>query len=241
MEGALEMANLTVLYRLQQSDLQLEDNAEALSRLEGSSEGSEALRQAEAAWEKAKAEKREGDRKLKNAELQLASLENEKKQTQEKLYSGKVTNSKELSQLEKDLESLGKRRSQLDGEVLDFMDKLEKADALLVSSERKLAETKSQDAESHAAGESRKAELQKLRGELEARRQSLVQSLDEAILEKYQDLRKRHAGLAIVKLQKNSCGGCFMLVPESSIQKVKVLELEYCSSCGRILYLDKES
>ncbi len=191
-------------------------------------------------WKKAQSEKREADRLLKDAELELASVEAEKKQAQDKLYGGKVTNSKELSQLEKDLQQLDRRREKLDEQVLRGMDKIEKVNKEFSTKEQACNEVRTRCEADQSAHETRKEQLAKRLAELQTKRDTFTQSIDETLLERYANLKARKGGLAIVKVQKNTCGGCFMQVPESSMQKVKVLELEYCSSCGRILYLDKE-
>lgn len=234
------MANLIALYRLQQVDRQLEEASQELNSLNSSDSGSNDFKEAEAALEKGRGEKREAERVLKNAELELATLETEKKQTEDKLYSGKITNSKELSQLERDIQQLTKRRDKLDEQVLNGMEKLENANQTLKVKEKLFEEAKSTLEREKNARESRVARLSQQLEELKLRRENFTRSLDEMLLEQYASLKERKAGLAIASLKKNSCSACYMMVSESTIQKVKTLELEYCSSCGRILYLDKE-
>lgn len=234
------MANLIVLYRLQQADKQIDEIERELLALEGVLPGQEELESARKAYEESRSRKREADRKLKDAELELASLESEKKRVEEKLYGGKVTNAKELSQLEKDLDQLVKRREKLDERVLMGMEAVEKSDRELSGTESAFRGVEARAEGTRRALAERQERLRRQLEDLKARRQQLAESLESPLLEQYRGLRERKGGVAVVKLQKNSCGGCFMLVPESSIQKVRVLELETCSSCGRILYLDKE-
>lgn len=231
--------NLIVLYRLQQMDRQIEEVTQALES-SSTSNGKTELQDVEKRFETVQARKRDEERILKDAELELATLENEKKTVQTKLFSGKITNPKELSQLEKELEQIDKRREKLDDRVLRQMEKLEHTGIEAKTQQTVLDKTRVSFEEDRNVKETHRAQLEKQLNDTQTRRDALAQTVEESLLELYNALKKRKGGLAVVKVQKNSCGGCFMQVPEGSLQKVKALELEYCSSCGRILYLDKE-
>lgn len=232
-------ANLMVLSRLQQTDTQWEEIQQELESF-NSPNGSAALQDIEKQLETAQGQTREEERILKDAELELAALEAEKKSVQGKLFSGKITNPKELSQLEKELQQLDRKRDKLDERILQQMEKVEKTKKDVGTQGNVLGQEKTRLEQEKNARKERKEFLEKRLLELQTKREALAQSLDESLLETYERLKKRKSGLAVVKIKKNSCGGCFMQVPQGLLQKVKSYELEYCSSCGRILYLDKE-
>lgn len=234
------MANLIALYRLQQVDKQVEEIDKELQALADFDSGNSDYAKIEPTFEAAKAQRRDAERLLKDAELKLAALESEKTQSESKLFSGKITNSKELSQLERDLSQLGKQREKLDEQVLRAMDALEKANQDFFVKEKHLQESKIELEKEMNTRATRKENISRQLGGLKERRQSFSQALDESLLELYINLKERKGGLAIAKLQRNSCSACYMAAPQGTIQRVKALELEYCSSCGRILYLDKE-
>jgi hypothetical protein len=74
------------------------------------------------------------------------------------------------------------------------------------------------------------AEVQKIRD-------SLVQSVDEDLLDTYNHLFK-NKGEAVVALEHENCAGCHMKVTTQTIVKVKGgREIIHCEQCGRILYL----
>ncbi len=66
---------------------------------------------------------------LKDTELKLEGVETKRKNYQQKLYQGTVTNAKELANIEKEIEALGRQRSDLDGKVLELMEQVEQAQA----------------------------------------------------------------------------------------------------------------
>ncbi len=83
--------------------------------------------QAEAQQKRAALHKLSGD--LKDSELKLDGIETKRKNYQQKLYQGTVTNAKELSNIEREIEALGRQRSDLDSKVLELMEQVEQAQA----------------------------------------------------------------------------------------------------------------
>jgi predicted nucleic acid-binding Zn-ribbon protein len=108
------------------------------------------------------------------------------------------------------------------------------------------------DAKDHIKGkkkdlENKKVELEKIitetdKDEEKHRKQSEkaqkeIKNFDERIITAYQRIRKNYKnGLAVVKINRNSCGGCYNLIPpqrQAEIgQRKKII---ICEHCGRIL------
>jgi hypothetical protein len=77
--------------------------------------------------------------------------------------------------------------------------------------------------------------------ELEAQRHELSPQINPAFLRRYERILANKEGLAIVPVQGNSCGGCYMNVPAQVINEIKMNdELIYCEICARILYLKED-
>lgn len=90
----------------------------------------------------------------------------------------------------------------------------------------------------------KKAELEKIIGETEKEEQSLVQKSAEAkekveprLLSAYERIRNSyHNGLSVVPIVRDSCGGCFNIIPpqrQSEIRQHK--KIIVCEHCGRVL------
>lgn len=234
------MPNLIALYRLQQADSQLEEFSSELSRLNAGGQGSAELEEAKSALEETRGKKREAERLQKDAELKLLSLESEKRKVEEKLFSGKVTNSKELEGYQRDLTQLVAQRGKLDDQVLRGMDSLESLGRDLQAKEAIVQEAQSREAQDAGDRQERIERLARQLEELKTRKESFLASIDELTLEQYHQLKERKGGIAVAKIQRMNCSACFMRVPDGIIKAVRALELETCTSCGRILYFDKE-
>ncbi len=73
--------------------------------------------------------------------------------------------------------------------------------------------------------------------DLKASREKACKSIEERLLLSYHKIRKNaRNGLAVVKVERNACGGCFNMVPpqrQADIRERK--KLIVCEHCGRIL------
>ena len=73
------------------------------------------------------------------------------------------------------------------------------------------------------------------------KRNQLIPSIEKINLSRYERVLDNKDGLAIVPVSGNSCGGCFMNVPEQVINEIKMHErLISCEMCSRILYLEDD-
>ncbi len=65
--------------------------------------------------------------------------------------------------------------------------------------------------------------------------------VDRTNLKRYERIVENKKGLAIVPIRNNSCGGCFMNVPEQVINEIKMHDkILCCEMCARIFYLEDE-
>src|SRR5258708_5024868 len=62
---------------------------------------------------------------LKDTELELQGVEKKAKDFENKLYSGKVQNPKELQSMQEEIEALGRQRGRLDEQILTLMEEVE--------------------------------------------------------------------------------------------------------------------
>lgn len=173
---------------------------------------------------------------LKDRELDASSLDAKIKELDARLYSGAVTNPKELDGLEKDLQMHKRHRSDLDDKLLALMDSVELAlrqveeKALAL---RKIEETRSSDVE-HLSRE--KESLARRIAELDAQREQARAALGADALRHYDHLQRAKAGRAVAQIKNSSCGVCGVTVPSGLINRVRAGdEIVLCSSCGRIL------
>jgi len=68
-------------------------------------------------------------------------------------------------------------------------------------------------------------------------RETFATTVPEKIRDRYESIREKKGGVAIVPLSDNSCGGCQMgLTPNIVNEIIKAKVMVLCDSCSRILY-----
>ena len=228
---------LSALYAVQQVDSLIQRAKRTQAALDN---GKDATVQSEAAQalsqrKRSALNKTAGD--LKDSELKLAAIETKRKNYQQKLYQGTVTNPKELSNIEREIEALGRQQSDLDGRVLELMEQVEQAQV-----EAAEAEAGAHGAEGHrtevlASFRSRYDTLTLELTELARQRQEVVAHVeDKALLKRYDDLRAKAGGVGIARIEGGNCGGCHMTLPSTVIKTVKEgAVVQTCENCGRLL------
>ena len=93
----------------------------------------------------------------------------------------------------------------------------------------------------------KKGELEKIIGETEKEEKHYRKMADEArghvderLLMSYDRIRKNYRnGLAVVAVERDSCGGCFHAIPPQRQSEIKLSKkIIVCENCGRILVDD---
>ena len=155
---------------------------------------------------------------------------------EEKLYGGKVANPKELASLQQDVESLKRRRRQVEDKALEIMEQRERVAAAVMSESDELARlekdwrTEQQKLKQDAGALTASLES------LEQRRQEFKMSLDAGITELYEKI-KAQKGNAVASVEQGICHGCRISLSQAQLQQVRTGGLVQCGNCGRVLYL----
>ncbi|MCL5054502.1 MAG: C4-type zinc ribbon domain-containing protein [Firmicutes bacterium] len=225
------------LYHLQQIDSRMESIENELSLLLEPLAEEKEFQEVSYSYERVEKKRKEAERLQKAAEMELSSIESEKKTVEKKLYSGKVTNSKELLQLEKEIQQIQKKRDVMDEKILKGMETLEQLEkeSSFKKKEMEAAKASLEIAQKNREGE--KTNLVQALDELKRKRENQLQAINLEWIDLYLSLKDKKDGVAVAKVENQACGGCFMEVPGTLIQKARSLEMVTCSSCGRILVM----
>lgn len=224
------------LYQLQEVDLEIEANAQALEQITnrlGENKGVVATRD-KLAQERQRLE--ELKKQQHTLEWEADDLTTKLKDAEGKLYSGRVTNPKELTNLQHEAKGLKANRSQLEDKILGIMEQVELTSARIpgISSELKTLED-----DSNAQQQELNREMEQLKtllSDLGQKRQLLLAGIDPQLMEVYSDL-KAQKGAAVARVEQGICRGCQISLSAAELQWVRGSELVRCSSCGRILFL----
>lgn len=224
------------LYRLQNLDLKLENGLRRVSEIKVSLGETEALRQARQALVRATENHRNWLTKAHDLELEIEGLNAKIATSERRLYSGSVSNPKELSDIQHEVASLKRRRGSLEDELLEAMVYGEEAEAELEQCRGTLADTEFHWETDQASLEN---ELNALEVELEdARdeRERSHQTIAAEDLALYDKVRSRCGSLAVTTLRDGVCGYCAVAPSSTKLARIhSARELLQCSNCGRIL------
>ncbi|MFC1988762.1 zinc ribbon domain-containing protein [Chloroflexota bacterium] len=230
------MSIVSQLYQLQEVDLELESNEQALKRT--SSQIGESKEVIETRNRLAADGKHleELTRQQQAVEWDIDDVSGKLATIEEELYSGRVRNPKELTDLQHESEGLKARRAVFEDQVLGVMEQVDLATKNLAALENELKRLESdwQNQQQQLA-----AELERLKGiisDLKDRWQLLAAEIDPEAVEIYQGLKKQR-GTAVARVEQGLCRGCRIMLPVNEFQQARSGSLVRCSSCGRILYL----
>jgi uncharacterized protein len=229
----LQLAELEALQAL---DTQIERLKRERARLD---DGSELRRRMEASRAR-HAEAEERLRRLRqqanDSELELKSVEGKKRDFERRLYDGKVSNPKELSAIEKEIEMLGRQRGRLDETILTLMDETETAQTELEAAARARTEAESAWQRADAAFRAEATRLEAALRDLTPRRQQAAAAVEPATLRRYDDLRARAGNLAVVRIADNACGGCHTTFGGMVTRRLREgTSYTFCENCSRFL------
>jgi predicted nucleic acid-binding Zn-ribbon protein len=224
---------LVTLQSLDDEAAKLETSlADVERRLRGDEPLNEARRRFAAAEEAMGAlqkEQRRLDGEIQNLTAKITPEE-------KRLYSGTVTNSKELQNIQHEVDLLKTQRSKLEDQDLEVLAKLEAAEEERTSALREV--------EQHEARRAR--EVESLRGESSRLNDALTRSQAKRVAQKsaidgravalYEDLRRRKGGQGVVRIQGSACSGCRVQLPDAVRRRaMSPNQLAQCPNCERIL------
>ncbi len=175
-------------------------------------------------------------KKQRHKELELQSALDFIEKLQHKLYSGEIRNVKELESLEKKVRINHKEKSDLEDEILQYMEIIEQNEGELSDNKKVQLEKKKalQQLEVRAQRDVQMAQekLDLLKGQwLE-----LKQNIDVALLDKYTELSHHMRGRCISLVQKGFCGICNVSLPSSFRARLLTPgQYVFCENCGCLL------
>lgn len=160
-----------------------------------------------------------------------------KAQSESSLYGGSISNSKELQDLQKEIASLTAYISRSEDELMNKYIDLEKAEKELSDAKENLHKKLSESESMKALLNGEKNHLTRQIQGLLGKRESVIIPIESSILGIYDSLRKSKNGIAVARLQDDSCSSCGASLTANQCQQARSqVKLFHCPSCGRILY-----
>jgi len=228
------------LFQLQQLDLELERLVAELQSVVNSLEGSSKLQKLRAEHDLAQQQLRAGLQAQKEAEWVLEELNNRLSAQEQRLYGGAVTNPKELSALQQEVQRLRAQQSRQEETALEVMDSAESLQEMARQKAEELEQEEKTWGEESASLRARRDQLEVRQQELQGRRAQLASTIEPRFVNRYDVMRRTKQGRAVSKVDQNSCQWCRVILTHSEMQRVRTgTDLQTCTNCGRILYYDR--
>ncbi len=224
------------LYQLQEVDLEVESNEQALKQMVSQLGESQAVVKTQSKLTSEQQQLDDLGHKQRSTEWEIDDLVSKLSTVEEQLYGGRIKNPKELTSLQHEVKTLKTKRAQLEDNVLEIMGQVELVEASVAATS---SELKRLEAEWHSQQQQLSADIEVLKSNLSAlksKRQQLSAEIDPQTVEVYDKLRKQK-GQAIAKVEQGICRGCRISLPFNELQQVRSGNVVQCGSCGRILFL----
>jgi predicted nucleic acid-binding Zn-ribbon protein len=230
------MAITKQLFQLQELDTEIEQEEEELSQKNGRLGNRQVLDDAQKDLNSRQQQFDELKHQHRDAEAEVDDHLNKIADIEGQLYSGKITNPKELSGLQHELNTMKTKSDELENNALEIIDRVEAAEksvAEAIDNYQKLEESWQREQQQLSTDiENLNTSLADLR---EKRRQ-LSEQVDASALNLYERIRKQKK-LAVVKVEQGICRACRITLSASAQQRARGGQPVTCGSCGRILYI----
>jgi predicted nucleic acid-binding Zn-ribbon protein len=230
------MSQIHLLYHLQQIDSEIKTKKERLREVLLAQQQNKSVLDARQRATATEATLNQLQAQQKNLELELGGVNTKAQQSEKRMYSGKVSNPKELADLQQEIEALGRRRQALEDDILEVMVLGEDTDAEYQEATATLAEREAEWAEKLKRLQAEQNGLAVRINDLIAQRNEQVQRIDERMLKVYAATGRNRNGLAVTILRGGSCSACGVTASARKVREVEEGNLVHCGSCGRILY-----
>jgi predicted nucleic acid-binding Zn-ribbon protein len=230
------MAIAKQLYQLQEVDLEIESDEQSLRQIVSQLGDNKVVTGAQARLASAQRDLDELTHRQRTAEWEIDDLVSKLTAVEEQLYSGRIKNPKELTDLQHEVELMKAKREKMENNVLEIMGQAELAEDSVstATGDLKKLEVEWHNQQEHLSTDV--AALKSKLSELKQKRQQQSVEIDPQTVEVYDKLRKQK-GQAVARVEQGICRGCRISLPVSELQRVRSGNLVQCGSCGRILFL----
>lgn len=227
-------------------DLQLEDSTikqllhrrESLPEARELSDVNERLAELTADLEIATKHFEEAEREQSRLEGEISLVDEKIGREEQRMFAGTVSNPRELSALQAEVESLKRKKGGVEDQLLEVLVQKDQASATFESIR-----------DEHRATESRSKELSEIVGRLtqdissdlavhHEQREKIVPDIPGDLMTLYDKLRDQKNGIGAAALVGGTCEGCHTQLPAKEVERLRAESgLQRCDNCRRILVI----
>ena len=183
---------------------------------------------------------------IENLRLKISSENTKKEESMAAIkkyeeQQNNVRNNREYESLSKEIEYQKLEIQVSEKHKVKYEAEIEEKEALIAETQEKLCELEEVLNQKKAELEVIVADTEKEEEELLAQAEELKSKVDQRLLTAFERIRKNaHNGLAIVKIERDACGGCFSKIPPQRQLDIALhKKIIVCEACGRIFIDDK--
>jgi len=192
----------------------------------------QSLEKGKTSFEEAQKERRKKEQDL-NRELERLQ------KSQDKLAL--VKTNKEYQSVLKEIDDIKRHNSDIETEILLFMEKI---DALAKKIKQEEGEYQKWFQEFEKKKATLNAELERSNQELQnqqALRNTILEKIEPDLIKKFEMIKERRQGIAVVPIQDGLCTGCNINIPPQKILEIRKSNhaIIQCPFCNRIVYFEE--
>ncbi len=238
----IAVATVGELYQLQEIDNSSQSTKRRLLEIQALLTETAEVAQARQAMEASLASLQSWQAQQKDAELESQSLKGKIEENDRRLMSGTIRQPKELEAMQANGDSMRRHRAVVDERAMEALLHVEESTTQAKKDEATFNQVRSQWAGEQRTLITEGKGLQKAYAQLKAQRAAQAARLDRPSLVEYETLRKRKGGVAVARINDDTCGACFVRLPTGIIGSARSsvhtagAPRTLCASCGRILY-----
>jgi predicted nucleic acid-binding Zn-ribbon protein len=231
------MAQVFKLYRLQQLDSQMDQINQRLITIQREIGDKTEILLIQKELDQSKLELNKKQSTVKDVEEQILSLRIKLEQNQSTLYGGKVSNPKELQDLQNEAAAINRQIAGLEDQQLEKMLETEEIQSQYDELQATLEESKAKFNTKKQILNEEKAGLEQELDNLQVARMPIAQSTPEDELQIYESIRIKRGGIAVTTVIDQACAACGSEINSVLLQHAKSPNhIAYCDTCGRIIY-----
>jgi uncharacterized protein len=181
------------------------------------------------------------DRDGARLEHEIDTLRQRSVAEERRLYDGSIANAKELSSLQHEIDSLTRRISDREDELLAMLEQREQVDALMKVAESRSVKVRDLVARVSSDVDEEARHVDAELGSQVASRDALLAVIDPELVELYEDLRRQKKGVGAAALVDGVCQGCHEQLSAVELDRLRRTDaVRRCEHCRRILVVEPQ-
>lgn len=178
------------------------------------------------------------DRQQKRLENDINTVDSRRKAEEARMYSGVIASEREVQAIRSELTTLKRRKQNLEDELLEVMERQEELTSTVQTLETRRTEVQAQIPTLEQARDAAASDIDSELTVRHAAREDLAKQLPADLVRRYDELRSRKNGVAVVELHDGTCQGCFLELTPGELEEGRELGIHglvRCAQCGRLL------